>query len=90
MTWLCGALMTVREATMGMKASEVGDWLRQIAGKHDHHEVLRDGYLVVRPGPNFDWFMANPAAGQPAPAAPEPDRVGDDRHEDDNGRQLSP
>src|SRR4051794_15628350 len=44
---------------MRMKASEVGDWLRQIAGKHDHHEVLRDGYLVVRPGPNFDWFMDN-------------------------------
>ena len=43
---------------MGMKTSEVGDWLRQIAGKRDHREVLRDDYLVVRPGPNFDWFMA--------------------------------
>ena len=25
---------------MGMKASEVGNWLRQIAGKRDHHELM--------------------------------------------------
>ena len=58
-----------KEAAMGMKASEVGAWLRQHAGKRDHREVLRDDYLVVRPGPNFDWFMAGIAAAQPAPAA---------------------
>ena len=40
---------------MGMKANEISDWLRrQHAGKRDHHEALRDDYLVVRPGPNFD------------------------------------
>jgi hypothetical protein len=38
---------------MRMKASEVGDWVRQIAGKRDHREVVSDDYLVLRPGPNF-------------------------------------
>ena len=71
---------------MGMKASEVGDWLRQRAGKRDHHKALRDDYLVVRPGPNFDWFMQSLAAGQPTPA-PEPNPVGDDKHEDRNRPQ---
>jgi hypothetical protein len=66
---------------MHMKASEVGDWLRHVAGKRDHREVLRDDYLVVRPGPNFDWFMAGLAAGQPAPAAPEQGAAGEDRRE---------
>ncbi len=70
---------------MRMKASEVGNWLRQMAGKRDHREALRDDYLVVRPGPNFDWFMGSLAAGQPAPAAPEPNPAGDDCREDDNG-----
>ena len=42
---------------MGMKASEVGDWVRQIAGKRDHREVVSDDYLVLRPGPNFHWLM---------------------------------
>ena len=42
---------------MGMKASEVGDWLRQHAGKRDHREVLRDDDLVLRPGPNFDLLL---------------------------------
>src|SRR3954464_10480126 len=68
------------EASKRMKASEVGDWLRQIAGKRDHREVLSDeDYLVLRPGPNFDWLMSNPAAGQPLPLAPERDPVSDDR-----------
>jgi hypothetical protein len=61
---------------MRMKASEVGDWLRQHAGKRDHREVLRDDYLVVRSGPNFDWVMAGMAAAQPTPAAPEPTPAG--------------
>ena len=75
---------------MGMKANEIGDWLRrQHAGKRDHHEALRDDYLVVRPGPNFDWFMGSLAAGQPAPAAPEPDPAGDDKHQDKPGQQPS-
>jgi hypothetical protein len=74
---------------MGMKANEVGDWLRQMAGKRDHREALRDDYLVVRPGPNFDWFMGSLAAGQPAPAAPEPDPASNDKHSDDARRQFS-
>ena len=73
---------------MGMKASEVGDWLRQIAGKRDHCEVLRDDDLVVRPGPNFDWFMGGLAAGQPKPAAPKADPASD-KHKDDNRRRFS-
>ena len=54
---------------MSMKASEVGAWLRQMAGKRDHREALRDDYRVLRPGPNFDWFMAGLAAST-TPAAP--------------------
>jgi hypothetical protein len=38
---------------MGMKASEVGDWLRQRAGKGNHCEVLSGDYVVIRPGPSF-------------------------------------
>jgi len=76
---------------MGMKANEIGDWLRrQHAGKRDHHEALRDDYVVIRPGPNFDWFMGSLAAGQPAPAAPEPDSASDDKHRDTPGQQFSP
>ena len=56
---------------MRMKASEVGGWLRQIAGKRDHREAMPDDdYFVLRPGPNFDWLMGNSAAGQPP--APDP------------------
>jgi hypothetical protein len=67
---------------MGMKASEVGDWLRQVAGKRDHREgVSDDNRFVLRPGPNFDWLMGNLAAGQlPAPA-PERNPAGEDRSE---------
>ncbi len=77
---------------MRMKTSEVGDWLRQVAGKRDHRKLVRDDdYLVLRPGPNFDRLMGNLAAGQPTPTAPEPDPVGDDKHEDDNRpQQFSP
>ena len=46
---------------MGMKANEVGKWLRQMAGKRDHREALRDDYVALRPGPNFDWLMGNPS-----------------------------
>jgi hypothetical protein len=74
---------------MSMKASEVGVWLRQHAGKRDHREALRDDYRVLRPGPNFDWFMAGLAA-QPTPTAPEPDPADNDRHEDNPRRQISP
>jgi hypothetical protein len=42
---------------MSMKASEVGEWLRKSAGKRDHHELLPQDYVVVRPGPNFHWLM---------------------------------
>ena len=33
---------------MGMKASEVGDWLRQRAGKRDYREVLSGDDLMLR------------------------------------------
>jgi hypothetical protein len=76
---------------MGMKANEVGNWLRrQHARKRDHRDALSDDVVIVRPGPNFHWLMGSLAAAQPKPAAPEPDRAGDDRHEDDNRRQSSP
>ena len=52
---------------MGMKASEVGAWLRKSAGKRDHHELMPEDYVVVRPGPNFYWLM-----GQGSPARTDP------------------
>jgi hypothetical protein len=75
---------------MGMKASEVGDWLRQRAGKRDHREVLSDDVVVIRPGPNFDWLMGNLAAGQSTLPAFEPDPACNDRHEGNPRRQFSP
>jgi len=73
---------------MSMKASEIGAWLRQMAGKRDHREALRDDYRVLRPGPNFDWFMEG-LAGQPTPAAPEPepDPASDDSREEESRPQ---
>ena len=60
-----------------MKASEVGDWLRQTAGKRDHREVMPDDdYLVLRPGPNFD--LLNPVTTQAPASAPERDPAGDE------------
>src|SRR3954454_4541360 len=47
-----GGSAIAREAAMSMRANEVGDWLRQIAGKRDHHEALSGDYVVIRPGPN--------------------------------------
>jgi hypothetical protein len=73
-----------------LKASEVGNWLRQHAGKRDHHEVLRDDYLVVRPGPNFDWFMGGLAARQPKPAALEADPASDKHEDDSRPQQILP
>src|SRR3954465_4583139 len=52
---------------MRMKGSEVGDWVRQIAGTRDHREVVSDDYLVLRPGPNFHWLMGM-LDDTPAPA----------------------
>jgi hypothetical protein len=73
---------------MGVKASEVGGWLRQRTGKRDHREIMSDDYVVIRPGPNFDWLMGNLAAGQPTPLAPEPDPASNDRHDaNDVGRR---
>ena len=66
---------------MSMKASEVGDWLRQHAGKRDHRAVLSDDVVVIRPGPNFDWFMGNLAAGQPGLPAPEHGKSSEDGRE---------
>src|SRR3954447_20848529 len=56
---------------MGMKASEVSNWLRQIAGKRDHHELMPEDYVVLRPGPNFHWLMGqgSPARTDPLPPA---------------------
>ena len=65
---------------MHMKASEVGDRLRQIAGKRDHRQALSDDdYLVLRPGPNFDLLSPVPAQA-PLPA-PEQSPAGDGRRE---------
>src|SRR5829696_1668 len=48
---------TIKEGPMGMKASEVGAWLRKNTGKRDHHELMPQDYVVLRPGPNFHWLM---------------------------------
>ncbi len=67
---------------MGMKASEVGAWLLQRAGKCDHREVLSDDVVVIRPGPNF--HLLNPAPAQPA-SAPEHDPPSQDSRKDRAG-----
>src|SRR4051794_36609004 len=51
--------LTHSEAAMHIKASDVGAWLRQRAGKRDHRDVVSDDdtQLVLRPGPNFDLLL---------------------------------
>ena len=69
-----------KEETMGMRANKVGAWLRKSAGKRDHRKIMSDdGYLVLRPGPNFDWLMGNPAPAKTSPPGQNP--TGDDRHD---------
>jgi hypothetical protein len=78
---------------MRMKASDVGEWLRQRAGKRDHREVVSDDYLVLRPGPNFEWLMGlldNPATAQPRPLAPERSSASDDGANDGNSTRRRP
>ncbi len=70
-----------KEEAMGIKASEVGAWLRKSAGKRNHHELMPEDYVVLRPGPNFHWLMGqgSPARTDPLPAAPGPTPTSDDR-----------
>jgi hypothetical protein len=68
---------------MGVKASEVGECLRQRAGKRDHREVLSDDVVVIRPGPNFDRLMAileEPGTARAPLSAPKQSLAGDARH----------
>jgi len=44
-------------------------------------EALSGDYLVIRPGPNFDWLMGNLAADESAPPAPEQGKSSEDRRE---------
>jgi len=60
---------------MGMKAGEVSDWLRKSAGRRDHHELLPEDYVVVRPGPNFHWLMGQGRSPQTAPLLPAPEHT---------------
>ena len=66
---------------MGIKASEVGAWLRKSAGKRDHHELMPEDYVVIRPGPNFHWLMGqgSPARTDPLRPTPGPTPTSDDR-----------
>jgi hypothetical protein len=64
---------------MGVKASEVGDWLRQRTGKRDHREAMSGNHLVLRPGPNF--HLLNPVITQPPVSAPEQSQMKADRRE---------
>jgi len=81
------------EAAMSIKANDVGEWLRQRAGKRDHHEVVSDDYLVLQPGPNFDLFLGlldNPATAQPRPLAPERSSPSDGGANDGNPTRRRP
>jgi hypothetical protein len=60
---------------MGIKAREVGDWLRQHAGKRNHRELMPEDYVVLRPGPNFHWLMSNSAPAEPPRAGLERENV---------------
>jgi hypothetical protein len=78
---------------MRMKASDVGERLRQRAGKRDHREVVSDDYLVLRPGPNLDLLLGlldNPATAQPRPLAPERSPVSDGSGKDGNPTRRRP
>jgi len=66
---------------MGVKASEVGGWLWQHAGKRDYPEVLSSDYVVIRPGSNF--HLLNPAPAQPPALAPEHGQLSEDRCQQD-------
>jgi hypothetical protein len=70
---------------MGVKASEVGGWLRQRTGKRDHREIMSGDYLVIQPGPNF--HLLNPAPAQPPAFAPE---QGQPSHDPRELRPVSP
>jgi len=68
---------------MGMKANEVGEWLRrQHSRKRDHHEALRDDVVVIRPGPLFDWFMRSLEANQATPEPPQTHEGDRDPHQE--------
>jgi hypothetical protein len=72
---------------MRIKAGDVGEWLRQRAGKRDHRDVVSDDYLVLRPGPNFDLLLGlldNPVTTQPRPRAPERSPASDGGANDGN------
>ncbi len=60
---------------MGIKANDVGEWLRRSTGKTDHRKLVpNDDYLVLRPGPNFDLLfgsLSNPATTQVQSPTPE-------------------
>src|SRR4051794_16404625 len=78
---------------MRMKASDVGERLRQRAGKRDHRELVSDDYLVLRPGPNLDLLLGlldNPATAQPRPLAPERSPVSDGSGKDGNPTRRRP
>jgi hypothetical protein len=78
---------------MRMKASDVGERLRQRAGKRDHREVVSDDYLVLWPGPNLDLLLGlldNPATAQSRPLAPERSPVSDGSGKDGNPTRRRP
>ena len=58
--------------------------------RQHHRDTFRDDVLVIRPGPNSDWFMGNLAADQSAPPSPEHGKSSNDRSKagDRLGRPL--
>jgi len=78
---------------MRIKAGDVGEWLRQRAGKRDHRDVVSDDYLVLRPGPNFDLLLGlldNSVTTQPRPRAPERSPASDGGATDGNPTRRRP
>jgi hypothetical protein len=78
---------------MRIKAGDVGEWLRQHAGKRDHRDVVSDDYLVLRPGPNFDLLLGllgNSVTTQPRPWAPERSPASDGGANDGNPTRRRP
>ena len=78
---------------MRIKAGDVGEWLRQRAGKRDHRDVVSDDYLVLRPGPIFDLLLGlldNPVTTQPRPRAPERSPASDGGANDGNPTRRRP
>jgi hypothetical protein len=56
--WRVASMMRVN-STSRSAAVVTNPARRLCAGRRDHRELMPEDYVVLRPGPNFDWLMGN-------------------------------